>query len=80
MKGPLLHGLNTVGIAGRVILQAIAGGEPDRLRSIEVSFAAPAYNGDRLLVQLWIETSPGDAGAGKTKGGETLVLFRVLVD
>jgi acyl dehydratase len=78
MKGPLLHGLNTVGIAGRVILHAVAGGEPDRLRSIEVSFAAPAYNGDLLLVQLWIETSPGDAGAGKTEGCEKLVLFRVL--
>jgi len=78
MKGPLLHGLNTVGIAGRVILHAVAGGEPERLRSIEVSFAAPAYNGDRLLVQIWVEPSPSHAGEGKREEGETLVLFRVL--
>jgi len=78
MKGPLLHGLNTVGIAGRVVLNAVAGGDPDRLRSIEVSFAAPAYNGDRLLTQVWAEASPSHAGEGKRKEGETLVLFRVL--
>ncbi len=67
MKGPLLHGLNTVGIAGRVLLHAIADGEPGRLRSIEASFAAPAYNGDTLTTQLWREET----------AGETRVLFRV---
>ena len=71
MKGPLLHGLNTVGIAGRVLLHAVAGGDPARLRSIEVSFAAPAYNGDVLTTQVWRE------GAG-SKDAEPVVMFRML--
>lgn len=71
MKGPLLHGLNTVGIAGRVLLHAVADGEPERLRSIEASFAAPAYNGDTLTTQVWVE------GGREATDGETRVSFRV---
>lgn len=67
MKRPLLHGLNTVGIAGRVLLHAIAGDEPGRLLSIEASFAAPAYNGDTLTTHVWREET----------AGETRALFRV---
>lgn len=78
MKGPLLHGLNTVGIAGRTVLNTVAGGDPARLRSIEVSFAAPAYNGDRLLVQVWTEPSASRVGGGRRDEGETLALFQVL--
>ena len=48
MKAPILHGLNTIGIAGRMLLHAVGGSDPDRMRSIEASFAAPAYNGDTL--------------------------------
>jgi len=53
MKAPILHGLNTIGIAGRLLLHAFGGSDPARLRSIEASFAAPAYNGDRLTTQIW---------------------------
>lgn len=72
MKGPLLHGLNSVGIAGRVLLHAVAGDEPGRLRSIEASFKAPAYNGDTLTTQVWIESGR------ESTSGETRVNFRVL--
>jgi hypothetical protein len=45
MKAPILHGLNTIGIAGRMLLHAIGGSDSDRMRTLEASFAAPAYNG-----------------------------------
>ena len=73
MKEPILHGLNTVGIAGRALLHAVGGGDPARLRSIEASFAAPAYNGDALMTQIWV----GTGSAGTTRG-ETSATFRVL--
>lgn len=50
---PILHGLATFGFAGRAVLHAAAGGDPDRLRSIQARFAAPVYPGDTLHVDLW---------------------------
>lgn len=76
MKGPLLHGLNTVGIAARVLLHAFGGGEPGRLRRIEASFAAPAYNGDALTTQAWVEEVHGERR--DVKGRERSIAFRVL--
>lgn len=64
MKAPLLHGLNTIGIAGRMLLHAVGGSEPARLRTVEASFAAPAYNGERLTTQIWqVDASPDPATA-----------------
>ncbi len=61
MKAPILHGLNTIGIAGRALLHAVVGtggsGDPGRLRWLEASFAAPGYNGDRLTTQVWREVA-----------------------
>jgi len=50
---PILHGLCSFGFAGRALLAAVAGGEPDRLRMIEARFAAPAEPGDELVVEVW---------------------------
>lgn len=50
---PILHGLCTYGFAGRAVLHAAAGGDPDRLRSMDARFAAPVYPGDTLHVDLW---------------------------
>lgn len=71
LRAPLLHGLNSLGIAGRVLLHALAAGEPARLRSLEASFAAPAYNGDALTTQIWVD----DANAAN---GTLRAIFRVL--
>jgi len=53
MKAPILHGLNTIGIAGRSLLHAVGESNPDRMRMLEASFAAPAYNGDTLTTEIW---------------------------
>jgi acyl dehydratase len=53
MKAPILHGLNTIGVAGRMLLHAVGESDPDRMRALEASFAAPAYNGDTLTTEIW---------------------------
>jgi acyl dehydratase len=71
MRAPLLHGLNTIGIAGRMLLHAIGGSDPARMRSLEASFAAPAYNGDTLTTLIWRAEADSDAS---TNGA----IFRVV--
>ena len=57
---PILHGLCTYGIAGRVALKALAGDDPARFRSLECLFAKPVMPGDTLVVEGYT-LSPGQA-------------------
>jgi acyl dehydratase len=50
---PILHGLCTYGIAGRVLLHALCDGRAERVRSIEGRFSAPVLPGDVLTVHAW---------------------------
>lgn len=73
MKGPILMGLNTLGIAGRAVLHSVGGSDPDRMRTLDGRFAAPAYNGDTLTTQIWT----GD-DVGRQSGEDEVALFRVV--
>jgi len=73
MKGPILMGLNTLGMAARAVQNAVAGGDSDRLRAVEGRFASPAYNGDTLTTRMWV----GD-DVGAQPGEDEVVLFQVL--
>ena len=50
---PILHGLCTYGIAGRVALKALAGDDPARFKTLECLFAKPVMPGDTLVVEGW---------------------------
>jgi acyl dehydratase len=50
---PILHGLCTFGFAGRAVLHAAAGGDPERVRSFAARFAAVVFPGDTLHIDLW---------------------------
>ena len=52
---PILHGMCTYGITGRLLLRAMAGGDPARLRSMSARFTRPVMPGDHLTVQAWRE-------------------------
>lgn len=57
---PILHGLCTYGIAGRVALKELAGDEPARFKALECLFAKPVMPGDTLMVEGW-KLEPGKA-------------------
>jgi acyl dehydratase len=50
---PILHGLCTYGITARLLINALAGGDADRLTSIAARFTKPVLPGDTLTVQAW---------------------------
>lgn len=50
---PILHGLCTYGIAGRLLLQQWCDDDTARLTHIEGRFASPVYPGETLTVRSW---------------------------
>ena len=58
---PILHGLCTYGIAGRVALKALAGDDPARFKAFEVRFAKVVMPGDTLIVRGYLLETAGQA-------------------
>lgn len=54
-SAPILHGLATFGVAGRLVLKAVCGNAPERLKRLDVRFSSPVYPGETLEVQVWHE-------------------------
>ncbi|ADP80891.1 MaoC/PaaZ C-terminal domain-containing protein [Pseudofrankia inefficax] len=50
---PFLHGLCTMALGARAVVDAVAGGDPDRVRRVAVRFAAPAFVGADLRVGVY---------------------------
>lgn len=62
-----LHGLCTMGFAGRALLSTLAGGDPTALRSISCRFAKPVHLGGSLTTEVW-ELGAGNVGFRTTQG------------
>jgi acyl dehydratase len=54
-KTPILHGLCTFGVAGRALIKACCGGDPARLKSMQVRFSAPVFPGETIRTEMWPE-------------------------
>jgi acyl dehydratase len=52
-KTPILHGLCTFGIAGRALIAGCCGGDPARLKSLQVRFSAPVLPGETIRTEIW---------------------------
>jgi len=52
-KAPILHGLCTFGVVGRALIRAGCGGDPARLRSMQVRFSAPVFPGETIRTEMW---------------------------
>lgn len=70
---PILHGLCTMGFAGRVLLEQVSGSDPEAFGSLSVRFASPVVPGDELVISIW----KTEAGAVfQVRVGDTVVLDR----
>jgi acyl dehydratase len=50
---PILHGLATLGIAVRAVMDAFAGGDPGLVRSVKGRMASHVFPGDTLETDMW---------------------------
>lgn len=60
LSRPILHGMATLGIAGRALMQALADNMPERVRRLDARFSAPVYPGETIITDIWCE-GPGRA-------------------
>jgi acyl dehydratase len=52
-EGPILHGLCTMGIATRAVLETFLPGEPDRLQFMFVRFSKPVFPGETIITEFF---------------------------
>jgi acyl dehydratase len=76
--GPILHGLCTYGVAGRVLVSELGGGDAAKITAIGARFTSPVFPGETLTTSVW-RTGPGHAvfrtAAGAPDGsGKRVVL------
>ncbi len=70
-RQPILHGLATMGIASRALLEAVCGQDPARLREMYVRFSQPVYPGETIQTEIF--------GSGETLRFRCRVLERDLI-
>ncbi|MEW5307663.1 MAG: hypothetical protein WDW36_010041 [Sanguina aurantia] len=57
-SSPILHGMCTMGIAVRLVTEAMAGGNPRSVKSVKVRFSKHVFPGDQLRVDMWVGPAP----------------------
>jgi acyl dehydratase len=55
---PILHGMCTYGVVGRVLLNALADGDPARFAGMSGRFSKPVFPGDALSIRAWRGEGP----------------------
>ncbi len=57
---PILHGLCTYGVAGRVLVAELGGGDASKIKAVGARFTSPVFPGETLTTSVW-RTEPGHA-------------------
>jgi acyl dehydratase len=55
---PILHGMCTYGVVGRVLLAALADGDPERFAGMSGRFSKPVFPGGELTIRVWQSEGP----------------------
>jgi acyl dehydratase len=63
---PILHGLCTYGVGGRMALKHLAGDDPARFKAFETKFSKVVMPGDTLIVRGYKLETPGQAAVTVT--------------
>jgi acyl dehydratase len=76
-RRPILHGLCTYGVTGRVLLHALCGSDPARFESMSGRFSRPVLPGEALVVSIWLAETAGGAALFQTATEDgTIVIDR----
>lgn len=70
---PILHGLCTYGIVGRILLNELCESDPTRMKRLDCRFTAPVFPGDDLEVAIWREAQGGAAYQVRAAGRAAVV-------
>ncbi len=76
---PVLHGLCSMGLAGRAAVRLPCEGAPERLRQLDVRFAGPVFPGETIRFSIWLN-EPGLATfTGTVTERDSVVLSHGLI-
>lgn len=77
LPGIIVHGLCTMAFTSWAAVQAVAGGDPTRLRRLAVRFSRPVLPGQTIVTTFWAATTrDGVAGYGfetRTSEGDIVI-------
>jgi (3R)-3-hydroxyacyl-CoA dehydrogenase / 3a,7a,12a-trihydroxy-5b-cholest-24-enoyl-CoA hydratase / enoyl-CoA hydratase 2 len=79
---PILHGLCTFANVGRAVIEACAGDDPTRFKSIKARFTRPIMPGDTIVTEMWKESDKDILVQAKAKstGAAIMSNSRVTLD
>jgi len=70
---PILHGLCTLGHAGRAVLGAYCDNDPSRMTGLEVRFSGVVFPGDIITTEMWDEGGGRIILQAKTQRGDVVI-------
>jgi acyl dehydratase len=72
-EAPILHGLATFGITGRILFTELCRSDPERFQSIRGRFTAPVRPGQELIIAVWDDG--GEEVQFRTETGDGVVVL-----
>ena len=73
----ILHGLCTMAMSGKSVVDTLADGDPRRLKRLGVRFASPVFNSSQLTTQGW-QTESGSNFVVRDERGKVVIANGVV--